>query len=213
MVTHLGIDVGEDGKTHHCVDYIGVIRNLYGFKLIIPADANQADKVTRYIISHFGNYVLGLGRSSWPIITKEDGSPYFDENYSFTYGKIDVLREGNDGTLIVYGSTAHKGIKVHEILKDSDINLKLINISSPFELEEEILANLPGKHVFVYEDHNVYSGLGVIVSNYFASRGIQKIVHKFGLKNHSPSGKHSDLFNILGLSPEKIAEKIKELMT
>ena len=212
VVTHLGIDVGEDGKTHHCVDYIGVIRNLYGFKLIIPADANQADKVTRYIISHFGNYVLGLGRSSWPIITKEDGSPYFDENYSFTYGKIDVLREGNDGTLIVYGSTAHKGIKVHEILKDSDINLKLINISSPFELEEEILANLPGKHVFVYEDHNVYSGLGVIVSNYFASRGIQKIVHKFGLKNYSPSGKHSDLFNILGLSPEKIAEKIKELM-
>lgn len=213
VVTHLGIDVGEDGKTHHCVDYIGVIRNLYGFKLIIPADANQADKVTRYIISHFGNYVLGLGRSSWPIITKDDGSPYFDENYSFTYGKIDVLREGNDGTLIVYGSTAHKGIRVHEILKDSDINLKLINISSPFELEEEILANLPGKHVFVYEDHNVYSGLGVIVSNYFASRGIQKIVHKFGLKNYSPSGKHSDLFNILGLSPEKIAEKIKELMT
>ncbi|HRR95854.1 MAG TPA: transketolase, partial [Candidatus Ratteibacteria bacterium] len=33
VCTHLGLDVGEDGKTHQCIDYIGVLRNIFGFKI------------------------------------------------------------------------------------------------------------------------------------------------------------------------------------
>ena len=48
VCTHLGLDVGEDGKTHQCIDYIGVLRNTYGFKIIIPADPNQTDRAVSY---------------------------------------------------------------------------------------------------------------------------------------------------------------------
>ncbi len=48
VLTHLGLDVGEDGKTHQCIDYIGLARNLYRFKPIVPADPNQTDRVVRY---------------------------------------------------------------------------------------------------------------------------------------------------------------------
>ena len=41
ILTHCGLDVGQDGKTHQCIDYIGLARNLYGFKPVVPADANQ----------------------------------------------------------------------------------------------------------------------------------------------------------------------------
>ena len=41
ICTHVGLDVGEDGNTHQCIDYVGVIRNLFGYKVIIPADPNQ----------------------------------------------------------------------------------------------------------------------------------------------------------------------------
>jgi len=34
VLTHVGLDVGEDGKTHQCIDYIGLLRNLYGLRLI-----------------------------------------------------------------------------------------------------------------------------------------------------------------------------------
>ncbi|MCM8815696.1 MAG: transketolase, partial [Candidatus Omnitrophica bacterium] len=30
ICTHLGLDVGEDGKTHQCIDYIGLFRNIFG---------------------------------------------------------------------------------------------------------------------------------------------------------------------------------------
>jgi len=39
ICTHNGLDVGEDGNTHQCIDYVGVMRNLFGFKsssLLIP---------------------------------------------------------------------------------------------------------------------------------------------------------------------------------
>jgi transketolase len=41
VCTHTGLDVGEDGKTHQCIDYVGVMQNLFGYKIIIPADPTR----------------------------------------------------------------------------------------------------------------------------------------------------------------------------
>jgi transketolase len=100
VCTHLGLDVGEDGKTHQCIDYIGVLRNLFGFKIVIPADPNQTDRVTRYVAGQPGNWFVGMGRSKVPVVTKQDGSVYFDENYRFEYGRADVLKEGEKGYIV-----------------------------------------------------------------------------------------------------------------
>jgi transketolase len=54
ICTHTGLDVGEDGKTHQCIDYVGVMQNLYGYKIIIPADPNQTDRVIRYLEKPMG---------------------------------------------------------------------------------------------------------------------------------------------------------------
>ncbi|HSK47030.1 MAG TPA: transketolase, partial [Coriobacteriia bacterium] len=44
VVTHCGLDVGEDGKTHQCLDYVGALRDFFGWKVIVPADPNQTDR-------------------------------------------------------------------------------------------------------------------------------------------------------------------------
>jgi len=60
ICTHNGLDVGEDGNTHQCIDYVGVMRNLFGFKIIIPADPNQTDRVIRYVAK-----TPGISSSPW----------------------------------------------------------------------------------------------------------------------------------------------------
>ncbi|RLA99601.1 MAG: transketolase, partial [Deltaproteobacteria bacterium] len=55
VCTHLGVDVGEDGKTHQCIDYLGLMRNLQGFKVVIPIDPNETDLATRWALSSPGN--------------------------------------------------------------------------------------------------------------------------------------------------------------
>jgi len=207
--THLGIDVGEDGKTHHCVDYIGVLRNLYGFRLIVPADPNQTDRVTRYMLTRSGNYALGVGRSKTPVITREDGSPYFDADYRFEYGKADILRDGDRGALIVYGQTAWRGVKVWEMLREKGISIMVINMASVLDPDLDLLkrASETG-YIAVYEDHNVKSGLGSIIADILLERGWTARFRKFGLTDYAPSGKAEDLFEFMGLSPERVAEEI-----
>lgn len=74
VTTHVGLDVGEDGKTHQCIDYLGCMRNLYHFHTIIPADPNQTDRVIRYISGKYGNYLVPMGRSKLDLLRHPDGS-------------------------------------------------------------------------------------------------------------------------------------------
>ncbi|MGB9909799.1 MAG: transketolase [Candidatus Hydrothermia bacterium] len=214
VLSHIGIDVGEDGKTHHCIDYIGLLRNLFGFKLIIPADGNQAKKAFNYIMKEFGNYAIAVGRSNWPVIPDEKGNPFFSEKYAYEYGKADILRRGDRATLIVYGPTAHKGIEVYDILEEAGVKINVVNVSTPFKLDEtKLLSNEIIKNpIFVYEDHNVHTGLGNILSDFYVSKRVNVEIVKFGLTNYSMSGKAEDLYKIHGLAPHNIANAILEFL-
>ena len=79
VCTHVGLDVGEDGKTHQCIDYMGLFQNLFGFKIVLPADPNQTDRATRFVATNPGNFFLGMGRSKTPTILDEAGSPFFGD--------------------------------------------------------------------------------------------------------------------------------------
>ena len=63
VLTHVGLDVGEDGKTHQCIDYVGLLRNNFGWKLVVPADPNQTDRATRWMLGTPGCICLAMGRS------------------------------------------------------------------------------------------------------------------------------------------------------
>ena len=208
VTTHVGVDVGEDGKTHQCIDYIGVLRNLYNFKIIVPADANQTDKAFRYMIENNGNYLLAMGRSKLPITTKEDGSVFFDNSYQFEYGKIDVVRDGQY-PLFTYGTMLCRAIRIAEILKAKDISIAVLNVSTPLQLDDNVLYKyLTNNIAFTYEDHNINTGLFPILSQYITINNKQTKLIPFGIKNYSLSGKPDEVFRLIGLDENSVAEKI-----
>jgi len=94
--------VGEDGKTHQCIDYVGLMRNLFGYRIIIPADPNQTDRVIRYIAKTAGNFLIPMGRSTVPSFSAGRDST-FRRPYEFRYGKADVVRDGKDAAIISTG--------------------------------------------------------------------------------------------------------------
>lgn len=213
ICTHLGVDVGEDGKTHQAIDYIGLLRNLYNFHCIIPADANQTYKAVLYSFSRPGNYFIGMGRSVTPIIAKKDGTPFFGEDYEFEYGKADIIIDGSDGVIFSYGVMLYRAIKIREILTQKGINLMVVNISTPKKLDDNIMKEVSkmGK-IIVYEDHNVNTGLGSIVADYCIEKGYNVKLLKLGIENYCYSGKPDDLFALIGLSPEDAAVKIESFL-
>ncbi|MGC8977477.1 MAG: transketolase [Candidatus Ratteibacteria bacterium] len=213
VCTHLGLDVGEDGKTHQCIDYIGVLRNLYGFKIIIPADPNQTDRVIRYIIDKEGNWFVGMGRSKLPVILKENGEVFFDEKYNFEYGKADIIREGENGYILTYGCMVYRAIKIYEKLKEEKINIGIINFSCPVVIDEEkIKIAINTGLIVTYEDHHIDTGLASTVSLYLSENNYRVKFLRFGVKNYGASGTPDQLFKSQGLDPESVIKKIKEVL-
>jgi len=206
VCTHIGLDVGEDGKTHQCIDYIGTLRNLFGFKIVIPADPNQTDRVIRYVAGQQGNWFVGMGRSKTPVITKEDGSVYFDENYEFQYGKADIIRKGKDGYIIAMGSTAPRAVKAAEILKEKGISIGVINMSCPLVIDEDVMREAMSTGlILTVEDHHIDTGLGATVGMYLLEKKYTGKFFRRGITEYGSSGDPEALFKKEGIDANSLA--------
>jgi transketolase len=210
ITTHVGIDVGEDGKTHQCVDYVGLMHNLYHFKVIVPADPNQTDRAVRWAASNYGNVLIAMGRSKLDIIRKSDGSVYYDEKHVFVYGKADQIRDGRKAALFVMGTLAARAVKVIDRFASEGIDIQLWNVATPLEIDNEALqkASETGL-IFTYEDHNTKTGLGAIITDRLNELGLFVQVIKFGVEDYACSGASDDVFALCGLDEDSIYKRIK----
>lgn len=208
VCTHLGLDVGEDGPTHQCIDYIGLLRNLFGWSIFMPADPNQTDRIVRWAASVPGNMFIGMGRSKTKIILDENGTPYFGGKYRFEPGKADWVRHGNSGVIMTFGHILSQAVEAWEILKDQyNIDVSVVNCASikPFDENAVEQAAKTGLIITV-EDHHVDTGLGAIVSSIIASKGLRCTCLRLGVKKYGVSGKPAELFKLYGIDSISIVE-------
>jgi len=209
VCTHIGLDVGEDGKTHQCIDYVGTLRNLFGFRIIIPGDPNQTDRAIRYVAQKPGNWFVGMGRSKVPVLTKPDGSVYFDETYRFEYGKADLLIEGSQGYIVAMGCMVPRAVQAAGLLKDKGLDVGVINMSCPLEVDEPVMEKALSTGLIVtMEDHHVDTGLGATVSFYLLKKKYAGRFSRLGVTEYGSSGEPDYLFEKEGMDPRSAAEFI-----
>lgn len=212
IVTHVGLDVGEDGKTHQCLDYLAKMRNLYHFHPIVPVCPNQTDRVIRYLIDKKGNYLVAMGRSKVPVLKKEDGTPFFDKDYIFDYGTADLIREGEDGALLTMGSVGSRALEVVDALREKGISLQLWAVSCPVAVDENCLKQAAATgQIFTYEDHNIHTGLGSIIADKIVEFQLSARLVKFGVTDYAVSGKSEDVFRYAGLDVESVTRRIENI--
>ncbi|MHB1664049.1 MAG: transketolase [bacterium] len=210
VCTHSGIDVGEDGKTHQCIDYFGLLNSIFGFKVILPADPNQTDRAIRYIASHEGNFAVIMGRSIIPVILNNGDTPAFGNNYEFKYGKMDKIIDGSDACIISAGNMTVHAIEGAKMLQKDGIKPMLLNVSCPSDIDiEDLKIAAQTGLIITIEDHNVKTGLGTAIGSLLAENNIRTKFKKLGAAFYSSSGKPEDLYKLAGLSPEGLYNAIK----
>lgn len=213
IATHCGLDVGADGKTHQCIDYISLTANLYGTELIIPADGNQTVQAVRYLAKSEEPGVLAVGRSKIPVIRRENGDLYYGADYKFRYGEADWIRRGNDAVVISYGTLLGVALNAVERLRREGILCGLLNISCPLRMDEEKLrAAAQSGVVIVFEDHNVMTGAGMLISGWMMEQGICARFSKMGLEGFGGSASAKDLYTLYGLDEEALVKQIKKMV-
>ena len=209
ICTHNGLDVGEDGKTHQCIDYVGVMQNLFGYKIIIPADPNQTDRVIRYVAKTHGNFLVAMGRSTIPIILTDKGTPLFGTPYEFRYGHADLVRDGKDAAIITTGGMVCRAVQAWEKLKGKGVEVQILNIPCLSDLDiEAILKAARTGAVVTYEDHHIQTGLGTLIANVLAEHSLPIRFRKMGITQYGSSGKPDDLYRMQGLDVESLVQTV-----
>ena len=208
VATHCGLSVGEDGPTHQAIDDSGSFLGLLNTMLIEPVDPNHTDRIIRYIASHYGNFYVRMGRHKVPVITREDGSPFYGTNYVYEYGKCDLLRTGHDITIAAMGPMVAEALMAAERLKISrpGMSAEIIAVSSIKKFDQTLMDSIKKtRKLITVEDHNTFSGLGSQLARHILKEGIKlEKFHTIGVSEYQMSGKPEELYVKAGLCAEAI---------
>ena len=204
--THAGITVGEDGGSHQSVEDISLMRSIPNMTVLVPADGVEAEKMIFAAAEFNGPMYVRLGRSAVPTL--------FNEDYNFEIGKGVVLKEGNDATIIACGMMVNEAILAADMLKEENINVRVINMSTIKHIDTELIikAAKETKAIVTAEEHSIIGGLGSAVSE-VVSENCPIIVKKVGINDcFGESGTPAELLEKYGLTAKHIVEKVKEAM-
>ncbi|WP_291259975.1 transketolase family protein [Fusobacterium sp.] len=203
--THAGITVGEDGGSHQSVEDIALMRSIPGMVVLSPADAVETKKMIFEAAKYDGPVYIRMGRL--------DVETIFDEaTYNFEIGKANILKKGNDVTIVATGLMTIEALKAADILEKEGVSVRVINMGTIKPLDEKTIlkAAKETKFIVTAEEHSIIGGLGSAVSEYLSEIHPTKI-KKLGIYDKfGQSGKATELLKYYNLTNEKLVEIIKE---
>ena len=86
----------------------------------------------------------------------------YDDSYEFELGKASILKEGSKAAIIASGTMVHEALKAHELLKQQDLSVNVVNIHTIKPLDKPTILKSVSKTraVVTVEEHQVIGGLG-----------------------------------------------------
>jgi transketolase len=210
-VTHCGLDVGEDGKTHQCLDYVGALRDFFGWRVIVPADANQVDRAVRFAAATPGNVAVAMGRSKLPIIVDGSGDPVFTGDHAEAL-KLHRIREGAEALVLVMGTPSAAAVEAVDRLRAAGADVGLGIVALPLELEDDIAWIAAHPLIVTVEDHAIASGLGCSVALGLADIGSGARLVRHGVAAYQSSGAASDLYAAARLDADGIEAVVAQAL-
>ena len=205
--SHCGVSIGEDGPSQMGLEDLAMFRSLPGSVVFYPCDAVSAERVVALAAEHRGLVYIRTSRPKTAVI--------YGNREVFRLGGSKLLRssEGDRLLLVAAGVTLHEALKAHELLLSEGIPVGVMDAYCVKPLDEAGLvkaASTRGSTVIVVEEHYSEGGLGDAVLNAVANHPIG--VHKMAVREVPRSGKPDELLEFYGLSANRIAAKVRELL-
>ncbi|MFZ4522843.1 MAG: transketolase family protein [Bacteroidales bacterium] len=203
---HGGVSVGPDGATHQALEDLGMMRILPNMTVISPCDATQTRLATIAAVEECnGPVYLRFGREAMPDFTTPE--------MGFIIGKSQLLKAGNDLTIIATGHMVWEALVAAEILESAGISARVINMHTikPIDREAIVCAATETGAIITAEEHQVTGGLGSAVAEVVV-QSYPVPVSFIGMQDHfGESGEPRQLMEKFGMTAKAIvcaAEKL-----
>ncbi len=206
VATHGGITVGEDGASHQALEDVALMRNIPNMMVVVPADCIETKQVIEFAASYKGPMYIRLARTNVPNV--------FDENYKFSPNNAVLYKSGSDVTLISNGETLVEVIDCAEILAQKNINAEIIHmpVVKPVDAETIVKSAQKTKLVVTVENHSIIGGIGSAVCEVLSEKCPTQVCSIGTNDEFGQSGEQRILVDFYGLTGEKLAERIVEIV-
>ena len=199
--THAGLTVGEDGASHQAIEDLALMRAIPGMIVLNPADDISAKKLLRAAAAVNGPCYVRLGRAAVPV--------FYDESAQIEIGKAQLLREGNDGTIIATGVMVAEAMAAAEKLAQMGKNVRVLDMHTIKPIDEEAIIKAAQEtgYIVTAEEHTVMGGLGSAVAEVVAQKAPCRMAFVGVQDSFGESGKPAELMAKYGLTADDIAAK------
>jgi transketolase C-terminal domain/subunit len=212
--SHAGVDDMADNTCHFGINNFFADNGLPEndiTRLYYPADSNQMRAILQKVFSDEGLRFVFSTRSATPFILDEAGKARFGGDYTFTPGRDEVIRKGDQGTVVSYGEMLYRCLDVVERLRAQGIRVGLINKPTLNVVDEDMMTTLMASpFVLVVETQNVKSGLGARFGTWLLERGFAAHYARMGSTREGHGGLEEQI-PYQGLGPDEIRNKIMSL--
>lgn len=200
-VSHLGIDIGEDGPTAAAIEDLGALGAVPNLAVLSPSDDVEMRAMVRWMLDHEGPVYLRTGQRPVPRVLPED--------HLHVPGRWPVVREGTDVTLVGIGITVHLLVQAAELLERDGVSAQVMAASSFKPADEAWFAEQAARTacVVTMEDHNRRGGLASRVAEILAWHHPLP-VESIGLEDRfAESGAPAALFEKYGITALHAAQR------
>ena len=199
--THDSIYVGEDGPTHQPIEHLMACRTIPGLMVFRPADANEASISAEMAFNYKDKpSIILLTRQKLPVINREKYSHY--DNFRRGGYVISESDGAPDITIIATGSEVSLALEVKNQLMD--YNIRVVNLGC-WELFEEQSSDYKAMVIDTKSFKiSIEAGITMGWQKYTGNNGLN-----IGIDRYGESAPGADVADYLGMSLDKVLNKIK----
>ena len=202
--------VGSDGETHQGIFDLAFFSIIPNITVMAPKDFKELEKMLEFALQLNSPVVIRYPRGG-------EGETKFEKCEDIKLGRAEVLKEGENLTIVAIGKMVGRAMEVSDILKEQGIDCEVINARflkplDSYTIERSIKKN---KNVITIEDGILRGGLGTSVIeliNEYKLDGVKMKAYGYD-DTFVPHGSVDELEKMNGLDAKSIALSIQILET
>lgn len=198
--------VGQDGETHQGIFDLSFFNMIPNITIMAPKDFKELEEMLEFAVNLQSPVVIRYPRG-------KEADAKFVKHEKIENGKAEILKQGNDISILAIGKMVEKALEVANILEQKGKNAEVINVRFLKPIDENtILKSIEKtKKVITIEDNILIGGLASNIEKLIAEKVEDKIqIKTFGWKDEFIThGKPNELEKKYGLDIENIINTIE----
>ncbi len=206
IASDAGVTACHNGGTHMSFEDMGIVRGLANSIVLEVTDAVMFRDILQQLVDLKGFY--------WVRTIRKQATQVYKEGSTFTIGKANLLRDGDDITLIANGIMVAEALKAAEMLARDGISAAVIDMFTLKPIDKEIIQQYAAKtgKIITCENHSIHNGLGSAVAEVLVEH-TPVPMRRVGVKErYGQVGTQDFLQQEYGLTAEHILEAAKQLL-